>query len=336
MLTYRVRKRVFRRHGPGDIQFPAKLTIDFNLLPLQPFGMQPGGGRTVVRAVAGVVEFDANTGRHEATSAKPLEPLEVLIEEPARTVHRHGNTLSVTSTFTNLNEVNELLSAVYFALPILLNVEYADPPLVDSVTVTDRESTLRWELTDWRMAFATTTQAEQEEAFVTTWSRFGIISASHRRRLIAALHYFHVACRLERAGAVPGEFLAEVILNLAKTLEVLFPPSGNGKSIDAARRALNVLGFDKEAVERDFIPALALRNEIDVAHVHLAIFTPQQLRLLHAYTERAESAFRDLLKRVLNDVATGSYDVPAHLDLSPRAEAIAVLERLAEHTNEGG
>jgi hypothetical protein len=59
---------------------------------------------------------------------------------------------------------------------------------------------------------------------VTAGNRFTVISAANRRRLVAALFYFHVACRVKREGQIPGEFLAEALLNFHKVLEVLYGP----------------------------------------------------------------------------------------------------------------
>jgi hypothetical protein len=332
MLTYRVRKRVFRVKGEQRPEFPAHFDVTFEMAPGQPFGTEAGGGKTAVRAVAAMVQFNANTGHHYIESSDPLKPLDVSIAEPERTITLRGSTLTVSATFATEVELAELVSSIYYGLPILLNVEFADPPIVQSVTAQTGDTLLRWELTDWKMPFTTTTQDEQEEAFVRSYDRFSLISAVHRRRLVAALHYFHVACRLNRVGAVPGEFLAEVILNLAKVLEALYPPPGDAETIDAARRGLSELGFRDTEIERDFVPAIALRNQIDVGHVHLSVFSREQLRLLHAYATRAEDTFRKLMVRVLTRIADGSFDVPEYTDLSPDRDAIRVIERLAEHT----
>ena len=62
----------------------------------------------------------------------------------------------------------------------------------------------------------------------------------------------------------PWEFMSEVLLNFAKVLEVLFPAS-ESQTIDAARAGLRELGFAEDEVEKWFVPALALRNHLDVA-----------------------------------------------------------------------
>ena len=62
-----------------------------------------------------------------------------------------------------------------------------------------------------------------------------------------------------------GEFLPEVVLNLAKVLEVLFPPGGDGRTRDAVRQNLSQLGFSELEIEADYIPAMALRNAAERA-----------------------------------------------------------------------
>ena len=155
----------------------------------------------------------------------------------------------------------------------------------------------------------------------------GIVTES-RRRLVAGLHYFHVACRLARVGCTAGEFVSEVVLNLAKSLEVLFPPVRDGHSRDAARSGLKTLGFSDEEIECDFIPAMALRNEIDVGHIELGLFKMVQLKTIHAFTERAESSFREMFERLLGLIESGELDIAPHELGPPRAEAIMLIERL--------
>ena len=62
---------------------------------------------------------------------------------------------------------------------------------------------------------------------------------------------------------------------------MLFPPSGDGQTRDAARRGLTNLNYSAKEIERDFLPAMALRNAIDVGHVDLSLFTRPQLNALH-------------------------------------------------------
>jgi len=210
-------------------------------------------------------------------------------------------------------------------------VPYADPPYVERVDGKVGENGFRWELQDWKGVFRITTQRQQEENFAKCWERMGVIGQPGRRRLLAALHYFHVACRLAREGCTAGEFVAEVLLNLAKTLEVLFPPSGDGRTRDAVRAGLQSLGLSDEVIERDFMPAMALRNEIDVGHVELGLFKMEHLKTIHAFTDRAESAFRELLETLLAKVESGQFETAPHELGEPKRSAMKLIERLQSH-----
>ena len=150
---------------------------------------------------------------------------------------------------------------------------------------------------------------------------------------MAALHYFYVASRLSQEGSIAGEFLPEVILNYSKVLEVLFPPSGDGQTRDAVRRGLTELEFTDSEIEADYLPIMALRNEIDVAHVDLSLFKREQLTLIHSYTEYAEECFRILLSRVLNAIEEGNFTVAPYEATSASPRAISIIERLQEHAS---
>ncbi len=328
MLTYQMRPRVFRLVAGEKLTFPAQGEICFHFQPPQPFGAAGGGGRTAVRAVAASALFNANSGEHTIESKQPLSPLDVTIEEPSRTLRLAGTTLSISQQFASLREMEKMIEGVYFVFPTLVNVPFADPPYIERVDGKVGSTNFRWELAEWRMEFRITTQEEQEEEFGKAWERMGVLSEPHRRRLVAGLHYFHVACRLARVGSTAGEFVAEVVLNLAKSLEVLFPPAGDGRTRDAARAGLRTLGFSENQIDCNFTPAMVLRNEIDVAHVELGLFTMDQLKTIHAFTERAEGAFRDMFKRLLTRVESGEADIAPHELGSPSDEAIKLVECL--------
>ncbi len=296
MLTYQIRPRIFR-HEPGkELAFPAQCELCFHFQPTQPFGTESSGGRTAVRAVAASILFNANNGQHWIESKEPLSALDVTLNEPTRTVRLVGQTLTISERFESLFAMDAVIKGVFFVLPTLLNVLFADPPYIERVDGKVGLNSFRWELDEWHAEFRTTTQQQQEERFAKAWERIGMVCDPNRSRLTPGLHYFHVACRLARAGSTAGEFIAEVVLNLAKSLEVLFPPTGDGRTRDAARAGLQRLGLSKSQIECNFIPAMALRNEIDVGHVELGLFTMDQLKTLHAFTERAEGAFREMFE----------------------------------------
>jgi len=333
MLTYQIRPRVLRLEGAEELRFPADGKVNFIFGPLQPFGIEASGGRTAIRAAAASVLFNANTGAHSIKSNPPLHPLEVAIEEPTRRLVLRGNTLTIDQQFDSNAQLTALIEGVYYGFPTLLNVEWADPPVVERVDGIIEGISFRWELAAWNCQFKTTSQENQEQRFADSWEKMNLISEPTSARLFAALHFYYVAVRLRCRGTLAGEFLSEVILNLAKVLEVLFPASGDGKSREAARLGLRELGFNEEDIEGDYIPAMALRNEIDVGHVDLGLFKPDHLKLIHGYTERAEYAFRQLLQRVLTRVAEGTYEIAPYTRGPVRHSAVRVVERMQKYAH---
>jgi len=332
VFTYQVRPRTYRPPEGKEISFPNDVELIFRFRPLQPFGKEPGNGRTAVKDVEANGLFNSNTGYYSIQSKSPLKPLEVIIKEPVRRVEMRGNDLHIYTRFNSLEEMDESVQSIFFVFPILLNIEFADPPFVERVAGKVGEVDFGWELSGWQANFDITTQEFQEKRIIISWMHFDVLSNPDNRRVIAALHYFHVACRLSRVGNAPWEFMSEVILNLSKVLEVLFPPSTqDSKTIDAARTGLIELGYSDIEIERNFIPTIAIRNQIDSAHVDLSIFTRKQLNTLHAYTEVAEIAFKEMLKRLLTKTQLGLYKPVQYGKPSRRQEAEKIIDKIAQH-----
>jgi hypothetical protein len=334
MLTYQAKQRYYKLIDDKDFSFPNSFEAVFTLLPLQPFGCSAVGGRTAVRSVGMNTFFNANTGHHFVQSQSPILPLVVVVDESIRTVEFRGNEFVISGKVENAKELDDTISCIFFVLPILLNVEFGDPPVVDRVEGRLGEAPFRWELSNWSMEVTLTTQEEQEKKAYASWNRIDLLVQEGNRRLGAALHYFHVCCRLCRAGQFPWEFMSEAIVNLSKILEVLFPPKGDGQTMEAARAGLTGLGYSQDDVERLFMPAMMLRSNIDCAHADLSIFTSSQLRVLHTYTEAAETAFRQLLSKVLIEVETGRFKVAQHTGQGHDRKSAKTIEKMAKHFGE--
>jgi len=208
-------------------------------------------------------------------------------------------------------------------LPMLLNLELAEPPIVMTTCGRVGDTTFNWELVGRKFCFQTTTQENQEKTIYSTIERFRLFSEKANPRLLAALHYFHIACRLTAEGNSPWEFMAESVLNLCKVLQVLF-----GEKRDDVRGGLAGLGYSMEEIERDFIPLMVLRDGFDVGHASLTIFKPENLEAIYEYLEDIESHVRDLLKCVTDSVQAGTYELHQEASLSPDREKRKEVEQL--------
>jgi len=172
-------------------------------------------------------------------------------------------------------------------------------------------------------------QHVQEAKVPRAWQRFALVADGGNIRLRVASYYFYKACRLEQAGSAPSEFLAEILLNLAKTLEALFPATGHRGSRDTVRDNLRALGYSDDEMESCFLPAMALRDELDVAHISLASFDGEQLGTIFRYAESAQQYFRVLLQRLFDASAAKSFTLEPYEDTGPRQQAAVLLNRLS-------
>ncbi len=319
MLTYRLQRRRFRILQGGVPSFPAPVHIEMHLGPPPPFGMGVGG-RTTTRAAPATASIDANTGHATIASATPFDPVDVTVEYQNMAVQMKGDILTVDVTCTDLQELQGLVETFYHLLPAILNVDFGDPPHVLRGSGTIGQSSFIWELVENYAEFYPTTTEKQQHRIIDALERMtGLISEGKNRRLAAAYHYFHVACRLRAAGDSPWEFMGEALVNLTKTLQALF-----GESRDDVRVGLGSLGYSKEEIERSFILVMVLR-QFDAAHVMLSIMTDVQAVSLNRYVQGREQRFRTLLQRVTAAVAAGTCQLEQREALTLDAKEEALL-----------
>jgi hypothetical protein len=162
--------------------------------------------------------------------------------------------------------------------------------------------------------------------------RLPVLCDPRNRRLLAACTYFQRAVRLLSAGAGPTEFAGEAVVNLAKTLEVLFP---GPQSRNAVRRGLTEIGYEKSAIEATFIPTLLLRSHLDAAHVRMATLKADERRKLQIYVENVAIEFRKLLARIVQAVNDGSLQLATYQDeRKPGDEISKILDGIGKPSSQ--
>lgn len=330
MFTYQVRERKFVTGKSQNFVFPNTIELIFSFLPLQPFGGRPTTGRTIFIPGKSKIKLGGPTARYSVKLGKPIKPLNFSWEEAGgRRMEMHGNKLHIYDQCESQKNLEERVEKLFFAFPILLSTEFADPPYVEKVYGRVGKVPFEWIMASYKPYLRLTKIEDTKNSILTSWKRLNILDVPQNSRIIASLHYFHVACRLKAAGDSPWEFMAEVILNLCKVLEALFPPSGTGKSMDSARAGLENLGYSETEIERDFIPAMALRNNIDSAHVDLSVFPTEQLKVIINYTDTAEDAFQKMLQRLIAKTQEGIYFPAPYGEPKIRQAAEKIIEKIA-------
>jgi hypothetical protein len=330
MFTYQIRKRYFKVDDGKIFVFPNDCEIKIYFSPKQPFGESIGGGRTTVKNESGRVYFNANNGIHSVESSKPLKPLTILIEEESRITRFEGTKFSIKQMMNNEEELYNTIESLFFVLPLLINIEFADPPIIERVDGNVGDVSFLWLIKEFECEIITTTQEKQEKCIVDSWKRLEVLSSIQSKRIISALHYFHVAVRLNRIACIPGEFMAEVLINIAKVLDILFQSKGK-KQNDRIREGLKSLGYSSDIIERDFIPACLLRNSIDSGHAFNELLEMKQLEIIQTYTEKAERNIRELLKKILSLIITGEWSIPPDNTEIRSKETDKIIEKLGEN-----
>lgn len=330
MLTYQVRDRllVWQCHPSQRPRFPASGAVKFTMHPGGPFGAGPLSNRLLLAGVYVSLKPELNTGKYIRTQLQYMDPISVSSRTGPPSMQAEGSVITVTGSFGSQRELIDLIESIHFGLPVVLALKFQDAPVVASVTGNIADVDFVWAYTNYPVTTSVTTKQELEQDLLASWERLELIRPVQNKRLFAALHYFHVACRLAIVGFTAWEFMSEILLNLSKVLEVLFPGS-EGQTINAARTGLEALGYSSDEINKWYIPAMLLRNQLDVGHVSLVTLSQRQLRPVHDYTNQAEDRFRDLLLRVISSIADGTLALTPYQDQPGQAER--TIRRLAQY-----
>ena len=334
MLTYQVRQRVFRVQQP-PLQFPNAAEVTFTFHPDVAFGNAGADGRTWKQSTPGSVIFNANTGQFKIDPKGSLNELDVSIEHSNIGFRLAANRLTITTHCVSNQELTQLVESIYYVLPLVLSLCFRDPLVIDCVQGRVGSNPFRWELTSWQLPILITNQKTQESRVEKAWELLACLSAIDNPRLVGALKYFYAAMRLRSSGHTPWEFMGEMLLNYCKVLEVLFPPSGDGKTRDAVRLGLNQLGYRGEYIEGLFLPVMLLRSKIDVGHVFLGMFTRQELTTLHQYTETVERSWLEMLVKVLERVREDANLIQPYTATTADAEAKSIVATIDAFLSRG-
>jgi hypothetical protein len=322
MLTYQLQERHLVSPEGMERTYPNDAEIRMQFGPPEPFGTGRGLSRMGIIGGGISAYFDANSGRVLVGSELALEPIEVVTQFPdmGMTTMFQGDLFFVHIKCESEDRLNAILQTFYFHLPMLLNAELYDAPIVKTVEGRVGVTPFRWEFSEGSLNYQETTLELQQHHVARSIQRLTYAHKPAYTRLFAGLNYFHVACRLASAGNTAHEFLAETILNLTKVLEILF-----GHDI---RENLRALGYSEAAIDGDFFPLITLRNEIDVAHVLLGQLDRQHLLVLYGYIDRAEGILRELFGRIFAGIEAGTFALDARALGAPNERQQRSLNRI--------
>jgi hypothetical protein len=299
VLAYRQQTRVIKlTDGTGRLEFPSRVTVQVRLSPAAAFGAAEEHSRLVLWSRPAQFIINANSGRSRVLSEPPLGPLDVSCKTGDELWQLVGDVLRLEIGCQDQDELNNVLTSIMFLVPAFLNIILADPPIVELVEIINAESCFRVEHQEMHIDCLTKTPEGIQKSIRSLFNSESLAS----ERLNAAMCYMHTASRLIVAGQSDWEFMPESILNMCKSLQVLF-----GESMDDVREGLCGLGYPDEAIEGDFIPLMILRSYFDIGHVQLAAPEIGQLQILYSYLMQAENRMKAMLSCATEQLVNGVF-----------------------------
>lgn len=322
MLTYQLQRRVLMKKGQNEIVFPNDVKIEILFEKSSQFGNIAVKGRTVKQGSKASAIYDANTGRTWVSSDTPILPIDTTVEWKNLKLRLNGNKLMAIAKCNSQKDLTRLIETLYYMLPALLSIEFPEAPVVNRTGGVIGDVKFNWELAERTSRFDVTNEDLQEKRVLNSFLR---INQLESQRLGAAIYYFYTAKRLAETGNSPFEFLAEIVLNLCKTLQALF-----GESREEVRHELLKCGYSKEEIETQFVPIMILRTQFDVGHVSLAILTRKQLDAFYRFLDNTELNFSELLKRIFDKTKNNEYSIKPDPDSHLDRERLKTINKLME------
>ncbi len=307
MLTYKLTPRKFTRLGTGSFSFPSRGTVNVELSPGFLFGVGQPLGSTLFKGRAISRRIDSVTGKITVLGEEPFERLQLAMDLGSWSIRMDGNELEINGQFQSVAELSQAVLCASNFIPMLLSVYFCDPVWVSNLSGTLGQTRYELWYANYDGSFDVIDHAERLVRIRNAMTGF-VERKYDVRRLLGAMEYLHVAQRLRSCAESVGEFLSEIVVNMAKTLLALFDHNsldrvgaeGPSRSMDRVRSGLAQLRFCNAAeVGRLFIPCVSIRNNYDGAHPSLRLFNPEDTLLLHRYIRVALPKIRELVRHIL-------------------------------------
>jgi len=316
MSLYLIPFRTLNRTNQAvPLSFPAQVTAQITLGPEDAFGL-PTERRTTV-AVGRPTQFfgNSNEGFIQLEGAL-IERLEAEFQVRHVSARLSGNVLTLVFMASSYHEATQNLNSAHQLLVPIITHRLRTYVWVKLFTVMIGTEAFDFVLSPVRRQLVAAT-AEENKARIkeslVDWMGF----KEEHRPFLSALSYFRQAHRLAliQPGAEP--LVSEILLNLAKAIEVMFRSSNR----DEIRRQAATWGFPSEEIEEVMLPILILRNELDVAHVALAQLTVAERETIVEFALQAISNMEVIIERIAKGLFSGT------IRLAPVSSAVAKDKR---------
>jgi hypothetical protein len=323
MYTYQLQPRHLKLATGKQPEFPATVSIELTLSPPHVFGGEAGPLGIILKGSSLELAYDANADRVTSVANPPLSRVSIVREAMGGRFILDGANLTFEFDCASAKDLSAVMETLRLSFPAILTLFIRDPVYIGAASAKIGPSSVRSEHIGTAAPLLAITQESYTELLESALESCEILFDRANARLLAAIQYFHVAERLANVGASPWEFTSEVILNLYKSLEVLF-----GRSRDDLRSALSALGIPDVEIEGHYVALMILRDKLDVGHARMNAFTRGQLKTVYSFVKEAPSFMRSLLQDLLKRVEGGTWTVPSAHAAPVKKSSQLEIERL--------
>lgn len=303
MFTYNMESLVIEGNADKPT-FPSVVSYSITFNPTIPFGIGKGKSR-IVFGQSEQLNWDLETGKFysETQEGTPIEVEAKWENVPFRFA---GSTVSTTMQIDNDDTFTNIFEVLYWYLPVTLGFHMREPLRIEKfeIEIEGKKFSVKKKALPEIVVYSVTKQEQEQRASQAILDLDLLYRAGKslpsNRPIFVAMHYYLVAQKLILAGNSTIEFLPEILLNYAKVLEAFW-----GSSRESIREGLTNTGIDHEEIECVFVPVCLLRNSLDIAHAVVSKYQTEQLNKLRTHVQELDIYFRNLIERILDNLAQG-------------------------------
>jgi hypothetical protein len=312
------------------IQWPALVQARFILEPEDFFERKDVSDAKTSISGETKFTFAGEDGRLTIENTNLAPPLRHRLEFDGGHIDIAGNTADVQIQGSSIDRVSTFLDWIIASFSQLLSVELGVYCRVhfDSGTIGGRDFKLLCHPGSYSIVVAHVPPADRALTIDAAVNLIDSKSQSYPRFMTCCFYYHH-ALRLLSPYQVnfPNHTaLPEVILNLAKCVELIFPSS----SRDQLKAKLQTLGYSEEEVKTQLISIIVIRNEFDVGHTISGAAESNELTVLRNFAMRSIHNVRALLRNVASKVKEND-TLLIPLAVGSSSDKKRILRRLEEN-----
>lgn len=281
--------------------YPQNVTLDIRFGPEDAFGVSCKPRTYARRGSAVEVRWDANEGVIKFEGGL-IDKLYGLREADYCKISINGNQLRLTRPVNSLHEAVKFAGSANQCLPGFLSFRFRTFVWIKEFLIRFDGARFRFGLAEAKINIpAATTEENTQRVWsgLDEWSR----SRSKHRRLLGAIYYYRQALRLSQLQLDQISLTPELVLNLTKSLEIIF-----GTNRELARKKAKNLGLTDRQIEKCLIPILLIRSQFDVAHVATGPLSPKERQIVVDFCSRATSIIGEILERVVEAAFEGNFE----------------------------